>query len=132
MTKYVLGFLFKADSVVLVAKQRPAWQKGKLNGVGGKVEAGESPEQAIVREFREETGATVEDWRFFAELRFREAVIYCYTATAEIEVQTITDEAIGWYQIGIIRRLPTLKNLRWLIPLALDSDYPTAVITDPS
>ena len=35
---YACGFLFSQDRtrVVLIRKRRPAWQAGKLNGVGGK------------------------------------------------------------------------------------------------
>jgi 8-oxo-dGTP pyrophosphatase MutT (NUDIX family) len=29
--------------VLLIEKQKPAWQRGKLNGVGGKIEPGENP-----------------------------------------------------------------------------------------
>jgi 8-oxo-dGTP pyrophosphatase MutT (NUDIX family) len=55
--RYVVGFLFSEDEsrVLLVWKNRPAWQDGKLNGVGGKIEAGETPLQAMEREFKEET-----------------------------------------------------------------------------
>lgn len=55
--RYVVGFLFSEDEsrVLLVLKNRPAWQEGKLNGVGGKIEAGETPLQAMEREFKEET-----------------------------------------------------------------------------
>jgi 8-oxo-dGTP diphosphatase len=43
-TQYVLGFLFDPSQkdVVLIKKLKPEWQKGKLNGVGGKIEEGES------------------------------------------------------------------------------------------
>jgi len=39
-TKYVCGFLFDMafKHVALINKVRPDWQKGKLNGIGGKVE----------------------------------------------------------------------------------------------
>jgi 8-oxo-dGTP pyrophosphatase MutT (NUDIX family) len=55
--RYVVGFLFSQDEskVLLVWKNRPAWQNGKLNGIGGKIEAGETPLQAMEREFKEET-----------------------------------------------------------------------------
>lgn len=55
--RYVLGLLFSEDAsrVLLVWKNRPAWQNGKLNGIGGKIEPGETPLQAMDREFVEET-----------------------------------------------------------------------------
>jgi len=40
MTEYVLGFLMDNYRVVLIEKQRPAWQKGLLNGVGGHINHG--------------------------------------------------------------------------------------------
>lgn len=42
--------------VLLVLKNKPAWQAGKLNLIGGKLDPGETPIQAAVRELREETG----------------------------------------------------------------------------
>lgn len=58
MKTYVLGFCFNAalNKVVLIRKNRPQWQAGKLNGVGGHVEPWELPLGAMVREFREESG----------------------------------------------------------------------------
>lgn len=55
--RYVLGFLFSEDGsrVLLIWKNRPAWQAGKLNGIGGKIEDGEQPLDAMKREFVEET-----------------------------------------------------------------------------
>ena len=44
------------EKVLLVEKDRPAWQSGKLNLVGGKIEEGETPEQAALRELKEEAG----------------------------------------------------------------------------
>lgn len=39
MNSYVCGFLmsYDMDKVVLIKKNRPDWQKGKWNGVGGKI-----------------------------------------------------------------------------------------------
>lgn len=48
---YVVGFMFSSDKtlVTLIRKNRPKWMNGKLNGVGGKIEIGETPLQAMVR-----------------------------------------------------------------------------------
>ena len=45
-----------SDDILIVEKMKPAWQKGKYNLVGGKVEPGESPIQASIRELQEEAG----------------------------------------------------------------------------
>lgn len=44
------------SKILLVEKDRPDWQKGRLNLVGGKIEKGETPEQAALRELQEESG----------------------------------------------------------------------------
>lgn len=61
---YVLGFMFdwNAEHVVLIQKTKPKWQEGLLNGVGGKIEEGETPYEAMVREFEEETGVKETFW----------------------------------------------------------------------
>ena len=41
---------------LLVVKEKPEWQRGRLNLPGGKIEAGETPEDAALRELEEETG----------------------------------------------------------------------------
>ena len=35
---YVVGFYFAQGQVMLIQKDRPVWQKGKWNGVGGKID----------------------------------------------------------------------------------------------
>ena len=44
------------DRVLLVKKNRPAWQNGRFNLIGGKIEVGETPEQEALRELKEEAG----------------------------------------------------------------------------
>jgi len=56
---YVLGFGFYDDHVVMIRKDHPADQVGKLNGVGGKIGEGENAWQAMSREFLEETGVSL-------------------------------------------------------------------------
>ena len=54
--QYEVGFEFTAsnDLVLLIRKNRPEWQKGKLNGIGGHIKVGETPLEAMRREFEEE------------------------------------------------------------------------------
>ena len=44
------------DWVLIVKKDRPEWQKGRYNLPGGKIEEGEFPEEAAIRELEEEAG----------------------------------------------------------------------------
>ena len=64
-----LLFLVKEDSIVLAMKKR-GFGAGRYNGVGGKLEAGETPEQAAVRECQEEIGVTPKDLTKVATLDF--------------------------------------------------------------
>ena len=61
-TPYTLGFCFneKKDKVVLIKKRRPDWQKGLLNGIGGKINPNENDHEAQVREFFEETAIDID------------------------------------------------------------------------
>lgn len=64
-------FLHKGDKVLLAMKKR-GFGEGRYNGVGGKVEPGETLEQAMVRECQEEIGVTPTRFHKAAELIFDE------------------------------------------------------------
>lgn len=86
MKHYVLGFAFTptfGDEVVLIRKLKPEWQAGKLNGVGGSIEEGESPSQAMAREFEEEAGLVTDPqrWRSFATMRGADWEVFCFETT---------------------------------------------------
>ena len=55
--EYSLAFLLRDDEILLAMKKR-GFGAGKLNGAGGKVEPGETIEQAMVRECQEELTIT--------------------------------------------------------------------------
>lgn len=128
-TRYCLGFLFCLSGshvVVLIKKNRPEWQAGLLNGVGGKVEAGEHPGAAMRREFLEETGVEIKDWTPFAEMIFKECDVYCFAASDNdpensrvFLVQSMTEEEVGIYSVNTPGPTPRIPNLQWLIPMAL-------------
>lgn len=99
LTRYVLGFAFiPRKGWVLIRKNRPEWQAGKLNGVGGKIEQGETPEQAMAREFQEETGywLTPTEWRICGQCIGKDFTIDVFgTVLSEFAiVETTTDEEI--------------------------------------
>lgn len=135
---YVVGFLIdeQLHDVVLVRKNRPDWQAGRLNGVGGKVEgilAGgpevlwETPYEAMRREFREETGVDLDGWEHYATVTDaeRDTVIHFFRLFADTATvsacTTTTDEAIEihWIPRVLDGSQAILPNLTWLLPLAL-------------
>jgi len=130
MREWVVGFLLDtdADRVVLVRKNRPEWQRGRLNGVGGKVEPGESHADAMPREFAEETGVHLAiDWHHFASLTWEQGIVHFYRAFAPRSVldecRTVTDESIEQHRIHALLapghgRNYVTPNLLWLVPLA--------------
>lgn len=126
MKKYVTGFLFSNDSsrVVLIKKLAPEWQKGLLNGVGGKIEPGETPIDAMTREFQEETGVFIptNEWHCYLHIdrpqQYELDVFFAYSDLA-FQARTVEKEEIIVVEVS---KLPEnlVPNLKWLIPLALD------------
>lgn len=122
--EYVVGFLYdKAQSrVVLIEKNRSVWQQGRLNGVGGRVEPGETPAVAMRREFREEVRLDVDNWELVVIMAAKMGWVHFFSACGLVELaRSTTDEKI-W--LAEVNDLPpnVLCNLRWLIPLCLDPD----------
>jgi 8-oxo-dGTP diphosphatase len=126
MTEYVVGFAFNTydHQVALIRKNRPKWQAGKLNGIGGHIEPGEWPIDAMVREFQEETGLTTlpADWKHFVTMKFPEATIYFYKAWLPSlileKLKTTTDEVIVKIDYRELGQMGVIPNLLWLVPLA--------------
>lgn len=124
--EYACGFLLGDDGrVVLIRKNRPTWQAGRLNGVGGHVEAGESPAEAMVREFAEETGLHVPNWEHYATISWANGRTFFYRSHAAGEVldaaRTLTDEPIEMHSCAAVLAAPeheTVRSLAWLLPLA--------------
>lgn len=120
MNKYVLGFAFDdLDRVALIQKERPAWQAGKLNGVGGRIEGREEVLDAMVREFHEETGVVLPNWDVVGVMRGADWHVTVLTATSpEVrDVSTVTDEVVMLYVPGSLSPRECLANVITLIGL---------------
>lgn len=131
MKSYVLGFVFSRnhDKVVLIEKARPEWQAGRLNGVGGHIETDESPEQAMAREFREETLCEdTLDWEPFGRLRGDGWTVWLFHAHYQtVPIYNEHEEGkVSVHHLSIVLGRETSKgcrplpNLRYLIPMALN------------
>jgi 8-oxo-dGTP diphosphatase len=133
--EYVAGFLIceEDETVALVVKNKPEWQAGLWNAIGGKIEAGETPLAAMIREFQEETGYVTSDWTGswtrYAVLngysptseQFCVHFFYRFTAVPLTQVvTTTTDEKIIVVPWQLITPKTSMANLRWLLLMALD------------
>lgn len=131
-TEYVCGFAFNQDKtkVLLINKNRPDWQAGKLNGIGGHIEQGEAKLVAMQREFREETGIVTKFHQWIPIIGICNhttswKVYFFWTVTDITKAIKTTDEepiAIAVNDLWILRDKLVSSNLLWLIPMALDID----------
>ena len=95
----------------------------KWLGIGGKFEEGESPEECLLREVREETGLTLTDYRFRGLVTFvsDEApteYMHLFTATGFTGTLRECDEGrLEWIPIGEVGRLPLWQGDRLFLSL---------------
>lgn len=134
---YVVGFLFdRWGSVALIEKDRPAWQAGKVNGIGGKIEYGEGALQAMTREFKEETGVDWNIWTQIGMLESPRSFIYVFKGFTDSDtlrsVKTMETERVFVHNT-YAELVPknAVPNLHWLIPFALNIDNEFVKVTYP-
>jgi 8-oxo-dGTP diphosphatase len=112
MQQATLCLLVKDDKIVLAMKKR-GFGTGKPNGYGGKVQPGETTEQAAVRELYEEAGirAVPEDLKKMGEITYLfptvpaeknwNQVVHVYIITRwEGEPQETEEMKPEWYALA--------------------------------
>jgi len=122
-----VGALFiRPDGTVMLGLRAPSkkvWP-GHWDTIGGHVEEGESLDEALIREIREETGVTATLFRLIATVRERQPErygdalhhVYAVTDWQGGEPANVSDEhtELKWFGTGEMR---SLKNI-------VDPDYP--------
>ncbi len=140
MKRMVVGFNFSKDrkKVLLICKKKPEWQKGLLNGVGGKVEE-ETIETAMRREFEEETGVVthVNEWDYYCMYAGDEWQVNFFRRFEEHSIDhyhmlTVEVEQLEVYPVeGITEVINLIPNLKWVIHAALDKNIYFMEVRDP-
>ena len=96
-----LCYLETEDSYLMLhrIRKKEDVNKGKWIGVGGHFEEGESPEDCLLREVREETGLVLTSWRFrglvtFTQEGYGTEYMCLYTASEYEGELTSCDEGV--------------------------------------
>lgn len=124
------------ESMLLIRKNRPDWQAGQLNIIGGHVEQNEDPKEAAIREVLEEVGFfldpdEVAPFCVLDTLTPGPARVYFFVAEVEcIHAFTQkTDEEPVVVDIDYVVDAPdVIPNLKYLVPMAVDKDHPFGMI----
>ena len=101
---------------------------GKWIGVGGKLEENESPDEALLREVKEETGLTLTSYRFrgiitFVSDTWEGEYMYLYTADGfEGEIIECDEGELSWIDKSSVLDLPTWAGDRVFLTRLLDND----------
>lgn len=120
-----LMFIIKDGRILLIEKKR-GLGAGKINGPGGKIEPGESPLEAIIRETREELLVTPHAPVKLGELRFSmsdcpDILCHVYRSDDFSGTPTETDEAVPlWTELDEIPYNRMWEDDRHWLPLVLE------------
>ena len=113
------------DGKILLIDKKTGLGKGKINGPGGKVEKGESPEACAVRECQEELGITVSKLHFCGQHRFQfvdgySLLVWVYSSdTFEgIPIETIEAKPL-WFPLEEIPYEQMWEDDRLWLPMLL-------------
>ena len=101
-----LTFIFNSGRLLLIRK-KAGFGAGKINGIGGKINDGESPYEAATREVLEEVGVSVYDLRHAGVLYF-----YSTSPTPDWEVFVYTTNNFEGQPIETDEALPVWVSLK--------------------
>ncbi|ABN67797.2 predicted protein [Scheffersomyces stipitis CBS 6054] len=123
--KYTLGLIYcpETNEILLLNRYKSPWM-GKWNGVGGKLDADETPLQCIVRETKEETGLDISTYKsrgvFTWKVKFTEGApqheppvggMYLFTAAVSKEVVDSYATPIKYCKEGVL----DWKDMDWVM-----------------
>ncbi len=127
-----LCYIRQGDRVLMLHRTRKKQDdnRGKWIGVGGKFEPGESPEECLLREVREETGLTLTSWQFRGLVTFisdvcRDSYMHLFTADGFTGIldPDCSEGELQWFPWAEMRALPTWEGDRIFLDL-LEQDRP--------
>lgn len=127
------------EKILFIEKNRPAWCAGRINFPGGSIEEGESPEEAAIRELKEESGLDATHAEIIGTVECPDSLIYCVLLRPscgiwneihnEIVPASGETEKVLWMAISTaLRDKRILSNLKVIIPMCLNEIYGFKII----
>lgn len=126
-----LLFIIKDEKILLARKSR-GFATGKLNGVGGKREAGETIEQTMIRETQEEICVTPKDYRLVGIIEFfefdknqepEEDIMHIFIANDYEGTPTKSDEMDPvWFDINNVPYFDMFQDDKLWIPKVIGGE----------
>lgn len=109
-----LCYIFRGEQCLLLHRNKKEQDvnQGKWVGVGGKLEEGETPQQCLMREVKEETGLVLTEYQYRGVVTFvsdvwDEDCMHLFTATSfEGEVTSCEEGTLAWKPFDDIFTLP--------------------------
>ena len=126
LTKNAVAIIVNNDNKILLLKRSDdpkIWQPSKWALVGGGIEKGEKPEEAVKREIKEEIGLEIDKFiKTFSIQRHKDSVEHIFACRYSGEPTDITlneeNTKYGWYDTKEIDFLDTVPHLMEYIVLA--------------
>ena len=121
--------LLRKDNQILLAKKKRGFGEGKYNGVGGKLEDGETPEEAMIRETEEEIMITPTKYEKMGVIEFLEYVkgeranvkFHLYVATEWIGIPKESEEMIPkWFSLDNLPYNEMFPDDKYWLPYILE------------
>ena len=127
MDKTVLCYLQKNDSYLFLYRNKKEndLNEGKWIGVGGHIEKGETKEDALKREIKEETNLDIHSFIYHGEIIFKnddyEEVMYLYTSDDFLgEMKPCDEGELHWVKKKDIMNLNLWDGDKVFLPLLIE------------
>lgn len=123
-----LCYIEKDNKYLMLLRNKKEFDenKNKWIGVGGKFEEGESPEECLLREVKEETGLTLKNYRFrgivtFVSSEYGTEYMHLYTADEfEGELIECNEGELSWIDKDKVPELNLWEGDREFLKLLLE------------
>ncbi|MCR5113206.1 MAG: 8-oxo-dGTP diphosphatase [Acholeplasmatales bacterium] len=130
MDKTVLAYIDNGNEYLMLYrnKKKNDYNHGKWIGVGGHIEDGEAPDQALIREIKEETGLDVLSYKLVGEIEFIDTdfneLMYLYIVDNYSGNLIECDEGdLKWIPKNEILKLNLYEGDKLFLERLLNNDY---------